>query len=83
MYKSRPAGRPKGRTAHKEPPLNPSNLDGGPGNENSQPTEPLNDPADKPSTQDNIAEPFLFENFVLIVTNANRVKKQLNEEKQN
>ena len=83
MYKSRPAGKLKGRTACKEPPLNPPNLDGRPGNENPQPAEPLNDPADEPSTQDNIAEPSLFEKSVLIVTNANRVKKQLNEEKQN
>ena len=77
MYKSRPAGKPKGRTAHKEPPTNPTDLDGESRNENSCPVElpDLDDPPDDPSANRDAAEPSLFEKFVQIVTNANRVKK--------
>ena len=75
MYKSRPAGKPKGRTACKEPPINPLDLDGESGNETSQPIEPLDNPPDDPSANHDVAEPSLYEKFVLIVTNANRVKK--------
>ena len=85
MYKSRPAGKLKGRTAHKELPTNPLDLDGKSRNKNSWPIEPPDpdDPLDDPSANHDAAEPSLFEKFVQIVTNANRVKKRLNEDKQN
>ena len=85
MYKSRPAGKLKGRTACKEPPTNPTDPDGESRNENSRPVElpDLDDPLDDPSTNRDAAEPSLFKKFVQIVTNANRVKKRLNEDKQN
>ena len=77
MYKSRPAGKPQGRTAHKELPTNPPDLDGESRNENPWPIEPPDpdNPPDDPSANHDAAEPPLFKKFVQIVTNANRVKK--------
>lgn len=44
--------------------------------------DPVDIPAAHPSDESQLVEPSLFEKIVLIITNANRVKRRLNEDKQ-
>jgi len=47
----------------------------------SRTEDPPDIPASQPSDESQLVEPSLFEKIILIITNANRVKRRLNEDK--
>jgi len=47
----------------------------------SRTEDPPDIPASQPSDESQLVEPSLFKKIILIITNANRVKRRLNEDK--